>query len=106
MITTILAAIMWIASHLWALALIALPAILSFMQPILQAIASGASGFFSSFWEGLKTNKFENWLTVLVFMLVSGALGYHFGWQACIDWVHAHFRLVTKIPLSHWWKFW
>lgn len=105
-LATITAALGWLVSHAWALALIAVPAILGFLQPVLSGLVDGLKAFLGSVWEGLKSMNFQEWLVVLTVSTVAGALGYHFGWQACIDWVHAHFKLVSKIPVSHWWKFW
>lgn len=103
---TLLAAFTWITSHVWALFLLAAPAVLQFLQPFISAIGQGAGGFFGTVWEGFKTNKFANWMACLVLVLVAGAVGYHYGWQACIDWVHAHYRLSTKVFPTSWWKFW
>lgn len=106
LLSTITAGAVWLASHAWALLLLAAPAVLNFLQPFITAIGQGASGFFGTVWNGAQTNKFANWMLALVIAVVAGAVGYHYGWQACIDWVHAHYRLSTKVfPKSTWWPF-
>lgn len=106
MLTTILALGTWLVSHAWALALIAVPAILGFLQPVLSGLVDGLKAFMTAVWEGLKSMNFQEWLVVLTVSTVVGAVMYNVGWQACIDWVHAHFHLRTKVLPSAWWKFW
>lgn len=106
MITTLLAVGTWIVTHLWALALIALPAILGFLQPILSGIVDGLKAYLSTFWEGLKSMNFSEWLVVLTVSLIVGAIGYKIGWDAAISWGHEHFRWIAKKAVTPWWKLW
>lgn len=105
-LASITAALAWLGTHIWVLLLALVPQVLSIIQPVLTAIVEGLKGLLGTIWEGLKSMNFSEWVVALTIGAICGAVGYHFGWQACIDWVHAHFKLVTKIPLSHWWKFW
>ena len=59
MITTLIALGTWVVSHAWALALIALPAILGFLQPILSGLVDGLKAYLSTVWEGLKSMDFK-----------------------------------------------
>ena len=105
-LASISAALAWVSSHLWVLLLAVVPQAMGILQPILTAIVDGAKSFISTVWEGLKSMNFQEWTVVITISAIVGIVMYHTGWNSCIDWVHAHFRLVSKVPVSHWWKFW
>lgn len=106
MITTLIALGTWVVSHAWALALIALPAILGFLQPILSGLVDGLKAYLSTVWEGLKSMDFKEWLVALTVALVIGAVGYKIGWDHAIAWGHEHYRWIAKKAVISWWKFW
>lgn len=105
-LTSITTAIAWLGTHIWALALLLVPQVLAIVQPVLTAILEGLKAIVAAIWEGASKANFTTWMLVLACSLVAGAVGYHYGWQNCIDWVHAHYRLITKVTPTAWWKLW
>lgn len=106
LLSMLTAGLLWIGTHAWVLLLALLPAVLNFFAPVTSVVTDGIKGFASTVWEGLKSMDFKEWMVVLTVGTVTAGIGYHFGWQHCLDWAHAHFRFVAKMPVSHWWKFW
>lgn len=107
MFTTALGIFTLIAHNLWVLLVALIPAILGFCAPLLKALVDGLSAYLSTFWEGLKSMSFPEWLFSATVAGAAFGLGYWYGWDAAIAWGHEHFRWVAKlVPSTHWWKFW
>ncbi len=106
MLTSIFAGLAWVASNLWVLFIALVPAIASFLAPVLSAVTEGIKGFVGAIWSGAKQMNFYTWLLTFTLMAAAAAVGYHYGWLACIDWVHTHFKLLAKTAPSKWWKLW
>jgi len=102
-LATAMAALTWVATHLWALALLAVPAILGFIKPLLDGLVDGLKAYLSTLWDGMKSMDFKEWLVVLTLALVVGGVGYKLGWDAAIAWGHEHFRWIAKKAVSSWW---
>lgn len=95
-------AITWLTSHLWVFLLALVPSAQKFLQPAWEAVLGALNAILGAVWGGLKTATFNTWVLIALTALVGFWAGYHDGWNACLDWVHAHFRLVTKVPVSNW----
>lgn len=103
---TILSAILGFAHYAWMLLLLFIPQVLDFLKPIFTAIVEGFKEVIATLWQGAKKQNFEGWMLVLATSAIVGVVCYHYGWNACIDWVHEHFRLITKVQPKSWWNWW
>lgn len=105
-LTSILAGLTWLASNLWILFIALVPSVLQVISPILSAIVDGLRQLVSTIWEGIRTANFNTWVLTAALSAIAFGVGYHYGWNACLDWAHAHFKWISKLPVSSWWKFW
>lgn len=106
LLSSLLAGAAWVGTHLWVLFLAVVPSITSFLSPVLSAIVDGFKQLLSTIWTGLSQITFPIAVVITAIATATFLTGYHFGWVACLDWIHSHFRLVSKVPVSNWWKFW
>lgn len=106
MLTTIFAGLAWTAAHTWIFLVALLPSVLNFLSPLLESSVKLVSAIASTIWAGAQSATWSTW--VLTAALATGAffLGHHYGWQDCINWVHANFHLYGKAAAPAWWKFW
>lgn len=98
--------ILGFAHYAWMLLLLFIPQVLDFMKPVWQSLWSGLAAFVNTMWNGAKKANFDVWMLILALSAIAGVVGYHYGWNSCIEWVHEHFRLITKVQPTSWWRFW
>lgn len=106
LLSSILAGLAWVGTHLWVLFLALVPSVMGFLAPVLKATTDALSAVVSAIWQGAKDHTFYAWLLTATLVAISYALGHHYGWAACIDWVHANFKLLARTVPSKWWKLW
>jgi hypothetical protein len=105
-LTSILAMVTGAIHYAWVLILLLIPSVLNVVSPIIEAITKAISSFTASVWEGLTNSTWATWCLILLVSGIAFGIGYHTGWDACIEWVHAHYRLITKLSPTAWWKVW
>lgn len=99
-------AISLIMAHLWVLLLALVPGVLDFVKPLFESIMSGISAIVSTIWTGAANAAWPQWVLAMFVGAISAGVGYHYGWDACIAWVHAHYHLTGKASVAwSWWPF-
>ena len=106
-LTSILTFITGAAHYAWALLLLLVPQVLNILTPAFQAITECFSSYVSFLWQAVKKNDSSAWLLAITIAAIAFAVGYHYGWHACLDWGHENYRWIAKRVISQpWWKFW